>query len=472
MVFDVIQMLKDAGFKPENVFVLGVSGGADSMFLLDLMVKAKLNCVVAHFNHQIRLDAGEDASFVEKVTQKYGVPFFFGTSDVPLLAKKEHLSIEEAARKSRYRYLFKIAAEQAAQAVVVAHHADDQVETVLMHFLRGAGLDGLKGMKPVTLLSEFHPTIPIFRPLLSIRRDEIEKYNVLNQIQSTVDETNTDTAYLRNKLRHELVPQLEWEYPGFQRRLANMTNILQADADIISQAVQNAWQVVNVQSGKGFIQLDKHNFLQQPTGVQRRILRFALNNLQPELRDISFSMIDRAIENITQYSTGEFDLINRLSLILYHSDFFIVRKEIEWYETLFPQVYSSQPLILPAPGVYAIHAEWQISIQHDSAESLDSFSKDQNHVFVDAEKSGKFPWKVRNWQPGDRFRPFGMSHGKMKLGHLFINEKILKPARKNWPILVNQQGQIIWVVGLRADDRFRVTASTNAVIEVRLKRKS
>lgn len=468
MEFELDQVIKKAEFDPVKPFVVGVSGGADSIFLLDLMVKADLRCIAAHFNHQIRSDAEQDANLVEKKARDYGVRFYLGKTNVVSIAQKEHLSIEEAARKCRYRFLFDLAEEISAQAVVVAHHANDQVETILMHFLRGAGLDGLQGMQFLTIIPEFHSRIPLFRPLLTVWREEIETYCEINQINYSNDPTNLDITYTRNKLRQELIPQLEKNYPGFKSRLLSMSNILQADSEILRQTVNQSWGLVKTKEGEGYFQFDKHIFLSQPIGIQRRIIRQAIISLQPGWRDISFDTIELAITNINQHTSGEFDLVNFSSLILHHKYFYIIKKGFNWYAKLFPQIGHETIVKISNPGGYLIHPNWRVIINQIPVEKIQIGTMDPDIIYLDAHLAGSFPWNIRNWQPGDRFRPFGMRKGKMKLGDLFINEKVLKPARKNWPVLTNKTGQILWVVGLRADDQFRVQEGTKSIFEVKL----
>lgn len=470
MDFDLKRWIKEADLNFEKPFIVGVSGGADSLFLLDLMVKAELHCIAAHFNHQIRSDALNDAHLVEKIASDYGIPFYLGNEDVKLVSQQEHLSLEEAARKCRYRFLFDLAEEQMAQAVVIAHHANDQVETVLMHFLRGAGLEGLRGMQPVTLIPEFHKRIPIFRPLLSIWREEIEAYCESQQINYAIDPTNVDTIYTRNKIRLELIPQLENNYPGFQGRLVAMSKVLRADSELVQDIVNQAWPGVCMQEGEGFLQFTKHEFLQEPLGIQRRLIRKAIIQIQPTWRDISFDTVEQAIENIKQHTSGEFDLVNLNSLILHDRDFFIVNNKINWIEHVFPQLGLSNPIMIEGPGVYPFHSRWQIVVSLYSANKNQIDSENHTKAFLDAEKAGEFPWMLSNWRSGERFRPFGMRTGKMKLSDLFINEKIIKPARKSWPVLFNQTNDLLWVVGIRADNRFRVQEYTKSIIEVKLEK--
>ncbi|MFH2040471.1 MAG: tRNA lysidine(34) synthetase TilS, partial [Chloroflexota bacterium] len=194
--------------------LVGVSGGPDSLCLLDVLVKAKRPVIVAHFNHLLRPESDQEAEHVKHMAQHYGLPFVTGSQDVKAFASKNGFSLEEAARKLRYRFLFAQAHKLGAMVIAVAHQADDQVETVLMHFLRGAGLNGLKGMIPVTLLPEFDPEIRLIRPLLRTWRKDIEAYCETHKLDTVEDLTNLDQTYFRNRLRHSLIPTMETYNPG------------------------------------------------------------------------------------------------------------------------------------------------------------------------------------------------------------------------------------------------------------------
>ncbi|HEY2979690.1 MAG TPA: tRNA lysidine(34) synthetase TilS, partial [Anaerolineales bacterium] len=199
-----------------RLIVVGVSGGPDSLCLLHLLHQAGYPLLVAHFNHQIRPEAGDEAGAVEQFAARLGLRCVVGSADVSAHAQKNGLSIEEAARALRYGFLFEQARQAGAQAVAVGHTADDQVETVLMHFLRGAGLNGLQGMGYRTILRTFDSAIPIVRPLLGIWREEVLAYCTTYGLQPHFDRSNASPEYLRNRLRHTLIPVLESYNPKFR----------------------------------------------------------------------------------------------------------------------------------------------------------------------------------------------------------------------------------------------------------------
>lgn len=188
--------------------VVGVSGGPDSLCLLHLLHSLEYAVIAAHVNHQLRPEADQEAFYVKEFADSLGIPFYQTCVDVHQFSENEKLSIEESARILRYRFLMEVADQQSAQALAVAHQADDQIEIVLMHVLRGSGMSGLKGMPYRGFNPAFSLEIPIIRPLLGVWRDEILEYCQVNQIKPCYDLTNEDARFFRNRIRQELVPIL------------------------------------------------------------------------------------------------------------------------------------------------------------------------------------------------------------------------------------------------------------------------
>jgi tRNA(Ile)-lysidine synthase len=193
----------------DQPILVGVSGGPDSLCLLSRLHEAGWRVIAAHFNHHLRTEAAEEAAAVEELAARMQVAFVGGAADVRQYAAERKLSIEAAARDLRYRFLFEQARRDAAQAVAVGHTADDQVETVLMHFLRGAGLNGLKGMQYRSFLREYDVALPLVRPLLDMWRADTAAYCVEHGLSPHYDASNESTDFLRNRLRNELIPLLE-----------------------------------------------------------------------------------------------------------------------------------------------------------------------------------------------------------------------------------------------------------------------
>ena len=209
--------------------------------------------------------------------------WFFETEseDIAAYAKENGLSVEEAARKRRYPFLYNVAEKHQAQAVAVGHNADDQAETVLMHLLRGAGLDGLSGMRMRSYNADWNEQIPLVRPLLQTWREEILAYCEEHELEPLIDSSNTDTVYFRNRLRHELLPNLETYNPQIKPQLWRMADTLAGDREIVEQHINAVWDKVLVEDSQDCLTFNRQTFLEKGQGVQRRLLRRALNQLRP-----------------------------------------------------------------------------------------------------------------------------------------------------------------------------------------------
>ena len=230
------------GLSRDLPVIAGVSGGPDSMCLMNVLRKAGYRIIVAHFNHKLRPDSDTDANIVEQTAARLNLVSVIQCGDVRAFADARKLSLEEAARIMRYRFLMEQAHRFHAQAVAVGHTADDQVETVLMHFIRGAGLAGLKGMNYRTIIKMFDPEIPIVRPLLDLWREETVVYCAANGFRPRHDPSNASMDFFRNRLRHLLIPSLESYNPRFREVLWRTSRSLAADYEIISGVLDEVWK--------------------------------------------------------------------------------------------------------------------------------------------------------------------------------------------------------------------------------------
>jgi len=259
----------------------------------------------AHLNHLIReADAEADASFVAEHAARWGVPCVVEARDVPATARELKLAIEEAARRVRYSFLARVARQVGATRIAVGHNADDQSETVLMHWLRGAGLAGARGMLPATrmadlrLLSEQEMVrdLVLVRPLLETRREQILTYCQVHNLAPRYDRSNLDTTLYRNKLRQELLPYLEREFrPNFREILRRSASVARADHDLLSRLLDDAWaETVQYESDAAII-LDLERWRGLHLALQRGTVRQAVQRLRRTLRDISLEHVDTAV---------------------------------------------------------------------------------------------------------------------------------------------------------------------------------
>ncbi len=441
-----------------KLLVAGVSGGPDSLTLLHLLHQAGYPLLVASFDHRLRPASGADVLHVQRIAAALGLPFVTDSADAAAHARDAGLSLEEAARHLRYRFLFRAARRAGAQAVAVGHTADDQAETVLMHFLRGAGLTGLKGMPPRSLLPVFDPEIPLVRPLLGWTRAQTENYCRENNLPALKDPTNADTTYLRNRLRHELLPQLETYNPQIRQTLAKTAAALQGDAELLNQLTDSAWQQTIRAVESGFVAFDLPQLRELPPALRRNLFRRAIFTLKPGLRDADFDALEKACTlKAVEVAGGLKTLIE--AEVLYLTEDESALPAAKWPQIRQPYKVTGSPLDL--------ENGWSLTCElippPASFVTPDPFS-----AFFDADLTeGRL--RVRPCRAGDRFEPLGMPRQTIKLSDLFVNLKIPKRLRPHWPVLCVEE-EIAWVPGLRMGHHYRCTESTRHVLAVRIKR--
>ncbi len=453
-------ILRDAcRLDPTRPIVAGVSGGADSLCLLGVLHEAGYPVVAAHFNHRLRPEADREQAAVEALARSLGLDFVAGAADVGAFAEAEGLSIEQAARTLRYRFLFAEARQRGAQAVAVGHTADDQVETVLMHFLRGSGLSGLKGMTWRALLPSFDPVIPLVRPLLGLRRADTEAYCRERHWQPVQDPSNADPAYLRNRLRHELLPALEAYNPRLRQALLRAASALQGDFELLDEIVAAAWERALRLCQPGFVALDRAALTGMSRPLRRNLFRRAAGLLRPGLGDLDFASLERAADLRPADLTGGLRLFVEGGLI------YLAACEADLPMADYPQVDGPRPLLEPRTD---LGGGWTLAIERmarDEVLSDDYSSSDPWTAWLDAEALVG-PLSVRPRRPGDRFQPLGMGE-PMKLQDFFVNAKLPRRARARWPLVCAGE-QIVWAPGLRLAHPVRVTAGTRRLLKLRL----
>jgi tRNA(Ile)-lysidine synthase len=286
----------------DRSILVGVSGGPDSLCLMEALRQAGYPVIVAHFNHQLRPDSDAEANALERTTSRKNIPSIFESGDVRGFAENEGLSIEEAARTMRYRFLFDQARARNAQALAVGHTADDQVETVLMNFLRGAGLTGLKGMTYRSVLPAFDEGMPLVRPLLDIWREETVVYCAANGLRPYYDPSNDSLNFLRNRIRHLLIPQLETYNPRFREAVWRTARSLASDYSALIEVIDATWRECVLSEQPGLITYNADMLCAYAPGLQRNLIRRALEQVVPGITDMRFSTLDSAAEFLSTRS--------------------------------------------------------------------------------------------------------------------------------------------------------------------------
>lgn len=451
----------------------GVSGGPDSLCMLDILCQHGYQVIVAHLDHSLRPESALEAEQLHRLSQGFGLTFVLERQDVHAFAASHSLSIEEAAREARYRFLFEQAIRWQAQAVAVGHTANDQIETVLMHLLRGSGLSGLRGMSYRSLPNPWSQSIPLVRPLLGVWREDILAYLEQNGLQPSLDASNLDTRFYRNRLRHELIPQLENLNPGVSQRLWQMANILTEDDNLLEDVEKAAWTSCISVQGPGYAALDMEILRDQPAGLQRRLLRRAIGLLRPGLRDIDYRTIERAIHFVGSASrSGQADLAGGLRLELEGGRLWLATWEADLPGADWPQIETGIQLSLDAPGEIVLADGWRLKAEILPAEPglFEQVRSNDNPylAWLDRDKV-VLPLSVRARQPGERFRPLGMGGHSLKLSDFMINTRLPRRGRRGWPLVVSGE-QVVWVPGYRMGESCAVKESTRQIVHLSIYR--
>lgn len=451
----------------DGIIVVGVSGGPDSMSLLHILHSLGYTLAVGHLDHGLRPEAGADAEAVRTFAGNLDIPFFIKKVDTNQYAQDQGMSIEEAARDLRYRFLFEKAEEVGAQAVAVGHTADDQVETVLMHLLRGAGLAGLGGMRVLVVNPSWHDQIPVLRPLLGVWRENVLAYCEEHKLEPRFDQSNLDTTFYRNKLRHELIPTLADYNPKIKEVIFRMAETLAADHEVLEDVVDRAWAVCVVHLGDLVVGLDVDAFLSQPLAVQRVIVRRAVGHLLSDLRDIDFAAVERFINFAADPpKTGKTDLTAGLGLWMEEGLLWLAEHGVDLPTPDWPQL--DEEINLAVPGEVNLSGGWVLraaSVSMDEQTRRQAVdNNDPNTAWLAV---GDEELTLRTRKNGDRFQPLGMDGHSLKLSDFFINIKLSKRARAAWP-LVCVGDQIAWVAGKRSAEPFRVREQSEHVVRVEL----
>jgi tRNA(Ile)-lysidine synthase len=452
----------------EQPIVVGVSGGPDSLCLMSVLRKLGYPLIVAHFNHKLRPDADADANIVERTAARLNLVSVIESGNVRAYADQEKLSVEEAARMMRYRFLMQQANHFRAQAVAVGHTADDQVETVLMHFIRGAGLAGLKGMGYRTVLPVFDPEIPIVRPLLDMWREETVVYCAANGFRPRHDPSNASLDFFRNRLRHLLIPTLESYNPRFREVIWRTSRSLEGDYEILVGVLEDAWKTCVVQESRGFITFDSTVLTQQSLGLQRNLIRRAIERVHPDELDLSYATLERASNFISgNPALTRMDLTGGVHLLREGSLVYVVNGNVTLPIERWPQMPDeSSTISLKIPCQLTLSGGWKLNCELWNIVSLALeqalANDDPFQTWVDARGiSDALELRVR--QEGDRFQPLGMDGHEMKISDFFINVKLPQRARDRWPLLCMGE-KVIWVPGYRPAHPFRLTESTRQAL--------
>lgn len=412
--------------------LLAVSGGLDSMVLVHLFQQLNYEIVVLHCNFQLRgLESFEDQQFIQEYSNTNAIPFVFTQFDTEAFAADCKVSIQVAARELRYSWFYEQLAIQKGDFILTAHHADDNLETFLINLSRGTGLEGLTGIPA--------QNEKVIRPLLSFSRQQMEEYASVNKLKWREDSSNASDKYLRNKIRHHLVPLLNELNPNFMSSFEKTQSFLSEAQELVDDAAIMVYQQVAREEGED-IYFDLVRLLQLPNYS---------SYLYQWLKEFGFTAWDDIYELVTSQSGKQvvapyFRLIkDRDCLILSPLPSQENQQEFE-IESVESKVKFPLNLVFSTVS--------KIGVASNST------------IFVDQDKL-VFPLTLRHWNEGDVFQPFGMEGKSKKVSKLFKDEKLsLIDKEKVWLLCSNNQ--VVWVVGIRQDERFKIDPNSKKLLKI------
>jgi len=441
--------------KKDDHVLVAVSGGIDSVVLFHLLFQISdplhLKLQIVHLNHGLRANqAYRDQQFVEQLAKEYNIPIIVRKVSVPKFIAKENLSEEQGARVLRYRFFEQTLKKTGADCIALGHQADDQVETVIDHFLRGSGVKGLTGM-PVR-------RDKFIRPLLFATRQEIETYAKLHSLHYVIDSTNKMTKYRRNRIRHELIPYLKQHFnPALEEIVLRSASIMNEVEMYLHDQARLALEKCLLNIKKDKIILDIDAFLNYFILIQKYMLFQLMDRLQLDRSILTNQKLDRILKLIRSQKSGTKIYLNsEWEAGIDHNHLVFLKAKIEDFE-IEVRINKIYPL-LDGELIFGTRL-----VEKDQIPG--QFSGDRNIEYIDYDEvQGRL--KIRSFRVGDRFRPLNFK-GQKKLSDYFIDQKIPLHQRNEIPLLVCDSG-IVWIMGHQIDDRFKITSKTKQFLRLQL----
>lgn len=433
--------------------VIAVSGGIDSMVMLHLLMRLRERYAVAlhvaHLDHGLRgAESAAAADFVRNYCETHQIPATLTRADGRMLRDRRFESLQAAARTLRYRFLEEVADRQRAARIALGHHRDDQAETVLMNLLRGSGVRGLGGIPPVRGR--------IVRPLIDCEREEIEQYARKERIPCVEDSSNRSLAYRRNRIRLGLLPELAKRYnPRIVYALANTATIVEAEDALLNEMAEKKFHALVISQSSQEVALSIPSMAGLPGALRWRVIRRSAEALG-------------ARSGLTFQQTLAIDrLLGAPGGVVHAPGGLRVRRADDGLIFAIERARARDCIAacsLVVPGLTVIPTA-SLSLHSEMLEqgAVVRPAGDTRIALFDGDRTGT-ALHVRGWEAGDRFVPFGMS-GRKKLQDFFVDAKVPREERGRIPLVVSG-GQIVWVVGFRTDERFRVTAATRRILRV------
>ena len=451
-----------------------LSGGPDSVALLLALTKLAsqlgISLAAAHLNHGLRgRDAREDARFAQDMAGKLGIPFISKEVDIKAIRRERGGSLEEVARAERYAFLCSAAKKMGCKKVALGHTMDDNAETVLMNLLRGSGVKGIGGIPPSRPLNG---GLQIIRPLILASKKEIIAFLKKEKASYRTDRTNRDTDFRRNKIRHELIPLLKRDFnPKVASVLNDTATVMRQVDEYLETEIQRLISGI-VNRRKGVSVLKRAQLLKLHPFMRKELIRRTLT--EGFGAKIDLSMLEKTDRFIAGGRAGKMNISDSVTIYREYSDIIIERTQIE-AEKFEKAVRVPGKTFLGYFGtLLSTDIVIKDELEHDLRRGLEPFSKVWEEIaggkpavleeFFDAEKINSHRFMIRNRRKGDRYRPIGLG-GDKSVKEIFIDEKIPVSIRPKVPLLVSGE-DILWIMGYRIDEKYKVTDSTKKVLRV------
>jgi len=457
----------------EDKLVVAVSGGPDSLSLLNLLVEEDLHpadrLLVAHLDHSLRPSSADESVFVLEQATALGVACVIEKVNIQEISSTSGWTMEEAGRNARYAFLAKVARNEGAEVVVTGHTADDQAETVLMNLFRGSGPRGLRGMLVVGALPGCDDII-LARPLLTTTRQEVDDYCEARNLKAVADKSNQDPSYTRNWIRLEMLPRIRERFPAVMEQLLQTAEIVGADYALLDGILGDTWSFLVVESGAGWLRLDLSVWRVLPTSLRRSTLRKAAALARNDEADIGFRTIELA-RNVSEAGQvgAEATLPNGVRLVVGYDTLLVAGAGVEATPPDVPQLADAIPHTLPVPGKISLAGNWVL-------ESTVLEKLDLSAIFGNIE-----PWRAFVYLPdvgelvirpayqGERYQPLGLGGHSASVQDVMVNRKIPLALRTLWPV-VSTPDHLVWLAGHQIDHRVQVIDKPGRVIQLTIEK--
>ncbi|WP_136607574.1 tRNA lysidine(34) synthetase TilS [Paenibacillus dokdonensis] len=447
---------------PHDTIVVAVSGGPDSVALLHVLHQISkryipLQLICAHVHHGLRAESDSEEELVRHLAQELNLPFETVRIDVLSYMKESGKGFEEAARDKRYAFLHEIAQRYSASSIALAHHADDQAETVLLHLLRGSGLGGLKGMK----IKRCEKNVELIRPFLRIYKTDLMSICKQNGYAYAIDSSNLSNQYRRNAIRLDVLPFLGQYNGQIRQSLVQLADIAGMEDDYMEQAANQAYHDI-VQHKDGRLYFQAPSFLALHVALQRRLIKLILNYLSAGIEITDFHKIELIRQSINQNksTTWSLDIGGGLACIREYDMILVMQRPPEQFKSYTYELQTAVPeLCIPEIG-----KKLKMKVQSPHDRYFSNMAGACAEAVFDAGQL-KYPLTLRSRLPGDTMKVMGLN-GSKKVKDIFIDAKIPPSVRSRIPVLVDGSGNMIWIPGVRRSMHAAVGTQTTSVLHM------